>query len=80
MFALLEFDDNFTGQAACLALTKQNIYMTSLSFFRVFAGDTGSRELINVIPTTFFHVTLASVSAKLNICVEDRFLFCLGKL
>lgn len=81
MFALLEFDNNFTGQTACLVLIKQNIYITSMAFFRVFAGDTGSKELINVIPMTFFfHVTLASVSAKLNISAEDGFPFFLGKL
>lgn len=43
--------------------------------FRATAGDTGNRELIKVITTNLFHVRLASVSAKLNICVEGGFFF-----
>lgn len=61
MFALREFDIDFTEPVATEALIKPNILTTSLSYWRVTAGDTGNGELMKFIITNFVRVMLASV-------------------
>lgn len=49
MFALREFDIDFTEPVATEALIKPNILTTSLSYSRVTAGDTGNGEVYHNI-------------------------------